>query len=68
VLTDQEVGDLRQDRVVPVGEVVAPEWALPSGFPEPEAPVRGFHLGRLLFLLQRDGDGMRVLSALGSGL
>jgi tRNA pseudouridine55 synthase len=55
-LTDQEVGELRRERGIPAGPVQPPDWRLPAGFPDPEAPVRGFHQGRLTFLLrERDG-------------
>ncbi|MFP2908583.1 tRNA pseudouridine(55) synthase TruB [Pyxidicoccus sp. 3LFB2] len=55
-LTDQEVGELRRERGIPTGAVQPPDWRLPAGFPDPEAPVRGFHQGRLTFLLrEREG-------------
>ncbi len=56
MLTDQEVGELRREQGLPPGTVQPPDWKLPPGFPDPEAPVRGFHQGRLTFLLrERDG-------------
>jgi tRNA pseudouridine55 synthase len=68
VLSDQQVGDLRQVHTILMGELLAPDCRLPEGFPDPQAPVRGFHLGRLVFLLRREGESLRVLSALGQGL
>jgi tRNA pseudouridine55 synthase len=56
VLTDGEVGDLRQGRPVPPGVILPPDWPLPGGFPPAHAPVRGLHLGKLACLL-REGDG-----------
>ncbi|WP_164019035.1 tRNA pseudouridine(55) synthase TruB [Pyxidicoccus trucidator] len=56
LLTDQEVGELRRERGLPLGAVQPPDWRLPPGFPDPDAPVRGFHQGRLTFLLrEREG-------------
>ena len=55
-LTDAEVGELRRERAIPMEGVRPPDWRLPPGFPDPEAPVRGFHQGRLTFLLrEREG-------------
>ncbi|MGB7156983.1 MAG: tRNA pseudouridine(55) synthase TruB [Tepidisphaeraceae bacterium] len=68
VLTDQEVGDLRQDRTIPVGELGAPEWRVPEGFPNPQAPARGFHLGRFVYLLKIEGERLRVHNGLPGGV
>ena len=68
MLSDQEVGDLRQDRNIPAGEILPPDWPLPPGFPDPDAAVRGFHLGRFSFLLRTEESRLRVLSQLGGGL
>jgi tRNA pseudouridine55 synthase len=67
-LSDQEVGALRQGGTIPAGELIAPDWLVPPGFPDPQAPVRGFHLGRLAFLLRREGENLGVLSPLSRGL
>lgn len=68
VLTDFEVGELRQDRSIPVRELLAPDWNLPAGFPDPAASVRGFHLGKLAFLLRPADGQLRALSAFPGGL
>jgi tRNA pseudouridine55 synthase len=68
LLTDQDVGDLRQSREIPVGDLVPPDWPMPSGFPDPQAPVRGFHLERFCFLLSPVGGNLKLLSALHGGL
>ena len=68
LLTDQEVGDLRLGRDIPAGECVPPGWTVPPGFPAPRPPVLGVHLGRLAFLLRRDGGRLQVLSVLPGGL
>ncbi|NTX63511.1 tRNA pseudouridine(55) synthase TruB [Myxococcus sp. CA051A] len=55
-LTDLEVGELRRERSIPLSGTLPPDWRLPAGFPDPAAPVRGFHQGRLTFLLrEREG-------------
>lgn len=56
VLTDFEVGELRQERAIPRSGTQPPEWPLPSGFPDPAAPIRAFHRDRLVALLQGDGE------------
>ena len=67
-LSDHEVGDLRQERTIPVGELVAPDWRVPEGFPNPEAPARGFHRGKLVFLMERDDANLRPTTTLLGGL
>lgn len=67
-LTDQEVGDLRQDRTILMGSVLPPDWPLPAGFPDPNAPIRGLHLGRLVFLLRPKDARLSMQTALGGGL
>jgi tRNA pseudouridine55 synthase len=64
ILTDQEVGELRQDRPIPIGELLAPEWPLPPGFLANELPIRGFHLGRFAFLLRSKNGGLAAITAL----
>jgi tRNA pseudouridine55 synthase len=68
ILTDSEVGDLRQDRMIPTGELFPPDWPLPLGFPEANAPIRGFHLGRFCLLLTPHEGQLRALAALRGGL
>ena len=68
LLSDQDVGDLRQGRDIPMGELVPPDWPLPPGFPDPQAPVRGFHLERFCFLLSPHEGQLKLLSALHGGL
>jgi tRNA pseudouridine55 synthase len=68
LLTDQEVGDLRQDRVIGRGEVLAPDWSPPAGFPDPQAPVRGMHREKLAFLLTPREEGLAKLAEFPGGL
>jgi tRNA pseudouridine55 synthase len=67
-LTDQEVGELRRERGIALGEVQPPDWRLPPGFPDPDAPVRGFHQGRLTFLLREREGALWSESELRGGL
>jgi tRNA pseudouridine55 synthase len=68
VLSDQDVGDLRQDKPIAMGEILAPDWPLPAGFPDAEPPIRGFHRDRLCFLLNPVEEKLQVLTALRGGL
>jgi tRNA pseudouridine55 synthase len=67
-LTDHELGELRQERSIPWGELIAPNWRVPAGFPDPETPVRGFHRGKLAFLMRQEGAQLRAITALLGGL
>jgi tRNA pseudouridine55 synthase len=70
LLTDAEVGDLRHDRPIPAGTLQPRQWSPPDGFPDPQPPIRGVHLGRLICLLTR-GDGgerLRPLASFSRGL
>jgi len=55
-LSDQDVGDLRQDTPISTGECREGSWTLPQGFPSPRQMVRGFHRNRFCFLLTRDNE------------
>jgi tRNA pseudouridine55 synthase len=68
ILTDAEVGDLRQNRTIPTGELIPPGWPLPLGFPEPNSPIRGIHLEHFCFLLTPHEGQLRALSVLRGGL
>ena len=63
ILTDQEVGELRQNRAISLGELQPPEWPLPTGFAT-ELPIRGFHLGRFAFLLRSTNHGLTAVASL----
>jgi tRNA pseudouridine55 synthase len=68
VLTDQEVGELRRERPIPTGTLLPPDWPLPAGFPDPGAPVRGLHQGRLAMLLREEAGSLRSELELRGGL
>lgn len=67
-LTEQEIGELRQRREIELGELQPPDWQLPVGFPDPQAPVRGFHQGKFCCLLTIAENRLRLLSALWAGI
>lgn len=67
-LSDQDVGDLRQEKTIAAGELLPPDWELPAGFPDPRPPVRGFHRGRFIFLLAREDERLKLLALLRGGL
>jgi len=52
VLDDGEADHLLHGRPVPLGDLLEPEWALPAGFPDPGAPVKGVHQGLTVALLK----------------
>jgi tRNA pseudouridine55 synthase len=68
LLSDEDIGDLRQGRDIIAGELVGPDWQVPIGFPDPQSPVRGFHRDRFCFLLTPHQGRLRVLSPLRGGL
>jgi tRNA pseudouridine55 synthase len=68
LLSDHDVGDLRQDKTISADGVVPGDWPLPEGFPDPAAPVRGFHQGKFCFLLAAKEGGLGVVAGLAGGL
>ena len=68
LLTDQDLGDLRQQRPIPTGDLLPPDWPLPENFPDPAAPVRGFHRDKLAFLLKPDGAHLHPTTSFRGGL
>ena len=50
-----EARALRGGGAIPRGELRAPEWPLPAGFPDPQAPVRALLDGVLVALLRERG-------------
>lgn len=67
-IAGDEVNALKHGRAIPRGEVRPPEWRLPEGFPDPEAPVRAFQRGRLVALLREQDGGLRTVTHLWAGL
>jgi tRNA pseudouridine55 synthase len=61
-LTDYEVGELNQERTVGPGKLLPPDWLMPAGFPDPEAPIRGIHLDKFRFLLAPADGQLRMVA------
>lgn len=68
LLTGEEAIHLGHGRSIPAGEPVPPAWILPEGFPDPGAPLKGLHAGRLVALLKPAEEGLRTFANLRGGL
>jgi tRNA pseudouridine55 synthase len=68
LLTDEEADHLSHGRAIPAGDTQPATWALPEGFPDPGAPLRAMHDGRLVALLKPAEDGLRTFANLRGGL
>jgi tRNA pseudouridine55 synthase len=68
LLSDEEADHLTHGRVIPMGEAEPATWAMPEGFPDPGAPLRAMHAGRLVALLKPIEDGLRTFANLRGGL
>ena len=68
MLSDQDVGDLRQKQPIAAGGLLAPTWPLPAGFPQSRPLVRGFHRDLFCFLLADNEGQLTVLSSFSGGL
>ena len=67
-LNTEEAAHLDHGRAIPVGEFEAPTWKLPEGFPDPSAPIRAMHEGRLVALLREQEGLLRTFANLRGGL
>lgn len=67
-LTDEEADHLAHGRAIPLGECAAPTLSLPKGFPDPGAPIRGLHGGRLVALLLEEEGHLRTTANLRGGI
>jgi len=68
LLTGEEAEHLAHGRAIPTGEAVPATWPLPTGFPDPGAPLRALHEGRLVALLRPVEAGLRTFANLRGGL
>jgi tRNA pseudouridine55 synthase len=68
LIAGDEVNDLKHGRGILPGELRLPEWPLPQGFPDPQAPVRALQRGRLVALLREQDGRLRAVTHLWSGL
>jgi tRNA pseudouridine55 synthase len=67
-LSDEEADHLSHGRLIALGEALPPAWAMPAGFPDPGAPLRAMHEGRLVALLKPADGGLRTFANLRGGL
>jgi len=68
VLDGGEAAHLLHGRAIPLGELQAPAWRMPEGFPEPAAPIRALHQGRLVALLKEKEGALWTSANLRGGL
>ena len=68
LLNDEEADHLSHGRGIPAGDTQPTTWAMPEGFPDPGAPLRAMHEGRLLALLRPAEGGLRTFANLRGGL
>ena len=67
-LSGEEAAHLDHGRAIPLGEMETPSWNLPAGFPDPFAPIRGMHEGKLVAQLREVDGGLRTFANLRGGL
>ena len=68
LLNDEEADHLSHGRAIPIGDTRPATCAMPEGFPDPGAPLRAMHEGRLLALLRPAEGGLRTFANLRGGL
>ena len=67
-LTEAEADHLGHGRAIALGVTLPATWVMPEGFPDPSAPLRAIHQGRLVALLRSTEDGLRTFANLRGGL
>ena len=67
-LDGEEAAYLDHGRAIPLGEMEAPTWQMPTGFPDTLAPIRALHEGRLVALLREEEGMLRTFANLRGGL
>jgi len=67
-LDGEEAAYLDHGRAIPLGEMEAPTWQTPTGFPDTLAPIRALHEGRLVALLREEEGMLRTFANLRGGL
>ncbi len=67
-LDDDEARRLGLGQAIGLGVIEPPAWDLPEGFPDPAAPIRGLHDGKLVALLKEAEEGLRTQANLRGGL
>jgi tRNA pseudouridine55 synthase len=59
-VTSAEMAALGSGQAIEAGEVRAPPWRLPEGFPDPRAPIRALHEGALHAMLREEAGMLRA--------
>ena len=67
-LDDDEARRLGMGQPIALGAFEPPAWPWPEGFPDPAAPVRALHEGKLVALLKETEDGLRTFANLRGGI
>lgn len=67
-LNDSELGALRLGKLIPAGEIIAPAWPAPRGFPIAENLIRAFRGRAMHFLLHRENESLTPITQLGRGI
>ena len=67
-LNDDEARRLGMGQAIGMGSFEAPAWPLPAGFPDPAAPIRALHEGKLIALLKEADGGLRTFANLRGGI
>jgi tRNA pseudouridine55 synthase len=68
VLTAAEADQLLHGRPIELSGLLAPNWSLPEGFPDPGAPVRALFENRLVALLKEKEGAFWTSANLRGGL
>src|SRR6185312_13337805 len=67
-LDEDEARRLGMGQPIASGVFEPPAWALPEGFPDPAAPIRALHGGKLMALLKEADGGLRTFANLRGGI
>lgn len=67
-LNEEEARRLGMGQPIALGTLEAPTWPLPEDFPDPGAPIRGLHQGKLIALLKEVEEGLRTFANLRGGI
>lgn len=67
-LSEEEADHLGHGRTIPLGDIQAPIWPMPHGFPDPAAPIRALHESKLVALLREEEGALRTFANLRGGI
>jgi len=68
VLGEAEKNAVAQGKPIERGTIEPPDWPLPPGWPDPQAPLRALHGDKLVALLREEADALRPFANLRGGL